>query len=208
MAIPVQPFKWIGGALCLDFNNTVDWHHLEPAENDLLVDLERVAAWGKEAGVLSPGDQRRLVSAGKAESVDGERAMASVRAARRTVHGIFYALARGDKPELESLRDLNRFLARSPAQVVAAGGARRFRWSWPPEPNAATPVVWPALWSASQLLTASQLIQLKTCANETCGWLFVDVSRKHNRRWCEMGVCGNRAKVRRFYQRRKAEGRA
>ena len=52
-------------------------------------------------------------------------------------------------------------------------------------------------------LTSEELDQVRECAGNTCGWLFVDMSRNHSRHWCDMRDCGNRAKVRRYYQRRK-----
>ncbi len=42
---------------------------------------------------------------------------------------------------------------------------------------------------------------IRPCADERCGWVFLDPSGR--RRWCEMSVCGNRAKARRFAERRR-----
>jgi hypothetical protein len=43
--------------------------------------------------------------------------------------------------------------------------------------------------------------RLTHCGNETCRFLFLDRSRNHSRRWCEMAVCGNRVKLRRHRRR-------
>jgi predicted RNA-binding Zn ribbon-like protein len=43
--------------------------------------------------------------------------------------------------------------------------------------------------------------RLKICAN--CGWLFLDQSRNRSRVWCDMTVCGNRAKASRHYYRNR-----
>ncbi|PZS34823.1 MAG: hypothetical protein DLM61_02955 [Pseudonocardiales bacterium] len=40
------------------------------------------------------------------------------------------------------------------------------------------------------------------CAGRGCGWLFADPRRR--RRWCDMAVCGNRAKARRYAGSRRA----
>jgi predicted RNA-binding Zn ribbon-like protein len=45
---------------------------------------------------------------------------------------------------------------------------------------------------------------LKTCRAETCRWAFYDNTRNHSAVWCDMAVCGSRAKSRASYQRRKA----
>jgi predicted RNA-binding Zn ribbon-like protein len=43
--------------------------------------------------------------------------------------------------------------------------------------------------------------RLKACPAETCQWAFYDESRNRSAVWCDMRVCGNRAKVRGFRQR-------
>jgi predicted RNA-binding Zn ribbon-like protein len=45
--------------------------------------------------------------------------------------------------------------------------------------------------------------RLKICANSDCQWAFYDASRNRRGTWCEMSVCGNRLKNRRFRARRK-----
>ncbi|OBZ96174.1 hypothetical protein ADU59_07375 [Pararhizobium polonicum] len=57
--------------------------------------------------------------------------------------------------------------------------------------------------SALMLATASEPQRLKICPN--CQWLFLDRSRNRSRTWCDMTVCGNRAKASRHYQRQKKE---
>jgi predicted RNA-binding Zn ribbon-like protein len=43
--------------------------------------------------------------------------------------------------------------------------------------------------------------RLKACRSDTCRWAFVDSARNHSRQWCDMKVCGNRAKARAFRER-------
>ena len=44
--------------------------------------------------------------------------------------------------------------------------------------------------------------RLKTCPADDCHWAFYDFSRNHSRTWCDMKVCGNRAKARSYRARR------
>ncbi|MCK9518877.1 MAG: CGNR zinc finger domain-containing protein [Dehalococcoidia bacterium] len=46
--------------------------------------------------------------------------------------------------------------------------------------------------------------RVKICASDTCQWVFYDTSKNRSGTWCSMRVCGNRAKVRKYQQRRKA----
>ena len=47
------------------------------------------------------------------------------------------------------------------------------------------------------------LHRIRECGGHACGWLFYDRSKNNRRRWCEMEVCGNRAKQRRLAARRR-----
>lgn len=65
--------------------------------------------------------------------------------------------------------------------------------------------LWPIARSAAELLASDQLAFVRACASEKCQWFFLDTSKNHRRRWCEMTRCGNRAKARAFYERKKKE---
>ena len=56
-------------------------------------------------------------------------------------------------------------------------------------------------WSVALFITSPELDRLGLCANAECGWLFLDTTKNRTRRWCDMKVCGNREKVRRFRSR-------
>jgi predicted RNA-binding Zn ribbon-like protein len=47
----------------------------------------------------------------------------------------------------------------------------------------------------------SQWPRLKICAADDCRWAFYDRSRNRGGNWCQMGVCGNRAKNRAYRAR-------
>ncbi len=54
------------------------------------------------------------------------------------------------------------------------------------------------------LVTRPELRLLHQCADKMCGWVYLDTSPRHNRRWCSATGCGNRNRARRFYERRHA----
>ena len=60
----------------------------------------------------------------------------------------------------------------------------------------------PVVWSAAELLTSGKTDQVKCCASETCGWLFLDNTKNHSRRWCDMADCGSHAKAKRYYRKK------
>ncbi len=48
--------------------------------------------------------------------------------------------------------------------------------------------------------------RLKVCWSNSCRMAFYDSSKNHSATWCSMRVCGNRAKVRAYQERRRAAG--
>lgn len=51
---------------------------------------------------------------------------------------------------------------------------------------------------AIELLSGQRGEHLSMCASVTCRAVFVDTSRGHTRRWCDMNTCGNRQKKARY----------
>jgi predicted RNA-binding Zn ribbon-like protein len=80
-------------------------------------------------------------------------------------------------------------------------------WDWRLDPSRLDHPLGPIAWSTADLLTSPEAHRLSLCAADDCGWLFIDSSRNHSRRWCDMADCGNRAKVRRFRSRRREADR-
>jgi predicted RNA-binding Zn ribbon-like protein len=60
----------------------------------------------------------------------------------------------------------------------------------------------PIVAAAVDLLTSDRLAHMKRCAE--CDWLFLDTSKNKTRRWCK-STCGNRARSRERYDRRRTE---
>jgi predicted RNA-binding Zn ribbon-like protein len=58
--------------------------------------------------------------------------------------------------------------------------------------------------AAANFVLSDRLEKVRACDNPECRWLFLDTSKNHTRRWCDMKVCGNRMKARRFKAQHKA----
>jgi predicted RNA-binding Zn ribbon-like protein len=190
-------FEWVGGETCLDFNNTVSWSTKELTQ-ERLRSREDLPAWGKAAG-LSPESGPRG---------DPRRTLAEALVLRETLHRIFSPLSRWHAPSPDDLAEFNRFLTRALSRLRVARGKGTFAWDFFDSGlsgDRLDPILAEVVWSAARLLTSPDLKLLRACANPECGWLFLDRSRRKNRRWCEMRECGNRAKARRYYRRHSAK---
>lgn len=74
-------------------------------------------------------------------------------------------------------------------------------WQWGRFARQADLPLWTLAQSASELVLSHAMERVRACGADTCRWLFLDTSKNHTRRWCDMKVCGNRMKARRFQAR-------
>jgi predicted RNA-binding Zn ribbon-like protein len=190
----------LGGRTSLEFANTVDWHASDqPIE--YLTSYAALVAWGQHVGILDNRQAKQLLA--EADRRPAETAAVHERAVvlREAIYRIFAAISAGLTAEEDDLTTLNAELARALAcsRVVPAGEG--YAWDWIEEEDALDRVLWPVVRDAAELLTSEDLDRVGQCADDRCGWLFLDTSRNRSRRWCSMEDCGNRAKARRHYRR-------
>ncbi len=189
--------------MCLDFANTGgDQKAPEPSE-DKIHDYAELVAFGVQTGDLSAADARKLLTAANHSPAKAEKALRKARDLRGAIYGVFASTAVERKTSREDVERLNRFLgeALSHSTLVAKNGG--YVRTWDDTASLERPL-WPIVASAAELMTSPEFEMVRQCNSERCSWLFVDRSRNHARRWCDMKVCGNRAKAKRHYERVKA----
>ena len=182
----------VGGALALDFVNTVEWRGDPQAKGERLVDYGEIAHWAAHAGIVERKSLRALLGEAARRPADAARLHQEALALREAIARLIARPARAD------LARLNAHLRDRPAALVSTGGA--YVWSGGPTDLLAAPLAAVAR-DAAALLTSGRLARVRTCADPRCGWMFVDPGRGPGRRWCSMASCGNRAKARRHYRR-------
>jgi predicted RNA-binding Zn ribbon-like protein len=173
--------------LVRQFINTAD---ILPAQDEL-VDLDALAAWLRERGLL--GAREQLVAG------DLERALV----VREGLRDLLEARTGARSPQTASLRSLNLLLS----GALLSG-------AFAPD---GSPVLTPAGGAPLERALAGLLAiiveaagdgswgRLKVCADHGCRWAFYDRSKNHSRSWCNMAVCGNRAKAREYRRRQRGE---
>jgi len=196
-------YEFTGGQLCLDFTNTVGGlRRTQPEER--LNSYQDLIAWGRQGGVLTEQEARELRQLAVRRAADAAAALEAARALRETIYRIFVNVSNGQIPERADLSALNAALCRESSHVQVAVRSGGFAWEWCDDGKALDRVLWPVVRSAADLLVSGEVERVRKCAAEDCDWLFFDVSRNNRRRWCDMKSCGNRAKARRHYARKKA----
>jgi len=199
-------FEFSGGTLALDFANTVDNRPVE-RRKDLLREYADLVAWGSQAGVVTQSEGRTLEAAGGRRRPEAARVLARATALREALYRCFSALAAGRQVDAADLSLVEGELrvAGAHARLVREGAS--FAWGWDAGPGDLDRMLWPVARDAAELLLSGRMPRLRECGADDCGWLFLDESKNQSRVWCNMRVCGNRAKARRHYRKRRASRR-
>jgi predicted RNA-binding Zn ribbon-like protein len=169
----------------------VDWSEdAQPLEGtDALTEPHALARWGRRLGLL---DDAAITD----DELDAAHGL------RRALHLTFAAIARGEEPPLDAIETVRatHAAAVADAHVAEREGVWSLEWD-PDDPRRVRFVV--ALDALALLGDARRLPRVRRCPGRNCGWLFLDLSGR--RRWCSMTTCGSREKMRRMYERRRAE---
>ena len=194
-------FELVAGALCLDFINTLD-DRFSNEPKELLksyVDLARLA---EDTGILDTAQVDRLIEKSPI-SAEAPRALAAAVEMREAMYSVFAAILHKKPVPRAALATLNGYVQAASRHSELVPGNGRFEWRFDNRPIDFKAPLWPIARSAADLLASDQLPFIRACASNTCQWLFLDTSKNHRRRWCDMTKCGNRAKFQRFYARKK-----
>jgi predicted RNA-binding Zn ribbon-like protein len=192
-------FQLVAGNLALDFANTLDNRYHPKQRIDLLLTYERFLRFGVQSGIITGKQAHRLLAETNPRAAG--RRLERVIELRETLYFLFKSMATGKQPDRSRLRTFNRFLAG--AQVPETVTWRRPNFIRASRDLTETPdgLLWPVIDAAANLLTSRDRHHVRECREGTCRWLFLDRSKNHSRRWCDMKVCGNRSKAQRFYAR-------
>jgi predicted RNA-binding Zn ribbon-like protein len=192
----------VGGSLALDFANTSSGRG-SPAHQEHLRDFETLVLWVEHARVAAPPDCLAMREQAGRDPKRAAAIFARALAVRETIWRIGGAIA--ERREVtQALRDeLVEVHAKSLAFAELTSRNQAFIWSWDPSRDVEAAILGPITLSALSLLMEKDLSRTKRCEGKECGWLFFDATKNRSRRWCEMKVCGNRAKVRAARQRKR-----
>ena len=187
--------------MCLDFINTLDDRYSsEPKE--LLKSYVDLAHFAEDSGILSDRQVDRLMEKSMHSREAAEEALTAAIRLREAMHEIFWPLIRKKPVPAGALYVVNQHAQEAARHLNVVATGKAFEWRFEETENFDA-VWWPIARSAVELLASHQLQFVRACASKTCEWLFLDESKNHRRRWCDMTKCGNRAKAKNFYSRQK-----
>jgi predicted RNA-binding Zn ribbon-like protein len=193
-----KPFKLFAGHPALELVNTLDMRFSADPQELLptYADLLRLAAQLR----LLPPEQARKLGRTVREN-DGQRVLASAVELREALAEVLYPWVDGDTPADAQVEILEKHFHAAALHRSLGSGDERLVWSWSGFEQQAELPLWKLAQSASDLLVSEDAKRVKGCGDPTCRWLFLDLSKNHTRRWCDMKTCCNRMKARRHQAR-------
>jgi len=192
-------FQLVAGHLALDFANTLDFRYDPDRLVDLLPSYERFLAFCRQSGVITAAQMRKLL--GGVSEFDSQRVLKDAIALREALYFLILSAVHSRSPDESHVRALNRFLSQTQTVDEVVWHKHRFVRSFPDVTETPDGPLRQLVHAAVALITSSDIYNVRECGEKTCRWLFLDRSRNHSRRWCDMQLCGNRSKAKRFYAR-------
>ena len=192
----------IADDLALNFANTESGRGF-PSHQNHFRDAENVVEWLRHAEAL-PVEEANSLQKRVAERADlAADLLGQAVALREAIHDVGAALGHRAKPPEAALASLSALHARCVAKAELTPGVASCRWVWSVRASPVEAALGPIALAAIRLFTEGDFHRIRECGGHACGWLFYDRSKNNRRRWCEMEVCGNRAKQRRLAARRR-----
>lgn len=186
---------FVGSALCIDFANTFSID-ADGTVFDVFNTFAEFIKWAEQARILSATEVEDIFTRSQAEPAAVNRVLAEIKLLRRHLHGIFFAVADKQQPPAAAIAGLNSAIAAVYTKLCLKLQDQHYAWSWAGWAESLSAPIWPVVRSAAELLNSKELVYTRKCHSADCSWLFVDKSKNHRRRWCDMQVCGNRAQAR------------
>lgn len=196
-------FELIAGHPALDLVNTLDWRFREGRTEELITSYHELVRFTVQCGLMSAAEGRRILS--NARTGKGAEVVAETRSLRESAAQVFYAAVEGGDPAEFAIRRLEQYFREAAAHRQLCWSKTHLRWEFPAAMLAPELPFWILSLKTAQLVTSASMEMLGDCGNPECRWLFLDTSKNHTRRWCDMKICGNRMKARRFKAQRRAE---
>ncbi len=191
-------FLFVANDSSLDFVNTEVI--LDGVRAELLQNFSDFAEWLEKAGIDSTGNAHRLREEW-ADTPEAKRSLQTARELRSLLRTSVENIVNSGRIPGSLAGALNRHLKypRLAAEVISAKGRLQIQSRWLLEKPA--DLVVPVAHLAANFFSTANNSAIRKCENPDCILFFYDASKNHSRRWCSMGLCGNRAKVAAFRKR-------
>lgn len=194
-AAPI-PDQSVDADRALAFVNTLSGRPT-PAPSESLVSYDALVTWARDQRLLSPSAADRLQGLARKHPQQAAHVLGRARELREALHGVIEATEGHRTPPATALDTFGRSLAAAYAHGRLVPHDGRLQWTYEGDDDVDR-VVWEIAHATGRLVLSPRLARVRACAAADCGWWFLDDTKNRSRRWCDMKLCGNREKLRRF----------
>ena len=190
------PAESVDANRVLAFVNTLSGRPTDsPVER--LVSYDALVEWAREQHLIPAAAADRLVHEAQRHPHQAAGVLARAREFREALNGLAASIDQQRQPAPAVLATIGACLSAAYAngRLVPHEGALQWVASADDDLNR---ILWEIGRAAGRLVLSPRLSRIRACAASDCGWWFVDDTKNRSRRWCDMKICGNREKVRRF----------
>lgn len=194
------PAESVDADRVLAFVNTLSSRPTEtPVER--LVSYDALVEWAREQHLVSAAAAERLAAEARRHPHQAANVLTRAREFREALNGLAEAIEKQRQPNAALLDTISDYLAAAYANGRLVPHDGGLQWVASAD-DALERILWEIGRAAGRLILSPRLAKIRACAASDCGWWFVDDTKNHSRRWCDMKLCGNREKVKRFRARR------
>jgi predicted RNA-binding Zn ribbon-like protein len=193
------PAESVDADRVLAFVNTLS-SRPTPAPVERLTSYDALIDWAREHHLVSAAAAERLLAEARRHPHQASAVLSRAKDFREALNAVALSVAQHKPPSPAALATISDRLADAytHGRLVPHDGA--LQWISSAEDDLDR-VLWEISRAAGRLVMSPRLSRVRSCAAGDCGWWFVDDTKNHSRRWCDMKLCGNREKVRRFRQK-------
>jgi len=196
------PALFVADSPGLDFLNSIATPVDTPV--DWIGDGAGLVAWLRQAQIVPARTLDEIEKSASVKSLDSVAARA--RELREWLRR--FVVKHKGRPlaihNAEELEPLNALLRQDQSYYQLVVGERgihleaQHRWSSPDS------LLVPIAETIARMISEEDFTHIKACEGHACTLIFADHTRARGRRWCSMGICGNRAKVSAHRKRQRA----
>ncbi len=166
-----------------------------------LESYQALVTWAREQHLVSAAAAERLSGEARRHPHQAAAVLARAKDFREALNGLAVAIDAGRQPSHDVLKTIGECLAGAYANARLVPHEGSLQWVASAEDDLDR-VLWEIGRAAGRLVISPRLGRVRACAASDCGWWFLDDTKNRSRRWCDMTLCGNREKLRRFRARK------
>jgi predicted RNA-binding Zn ribbon-like protein len=184
----------------IDYTNTADWRGKEES-TEYINQYHDLIDWAELTELVEKQTAAKLREVAKRDPLKAQEAHTRAIKFREAAYNTLVSISNTKPANLEDKKIIDSETGFMYKHIKLDLDSQRITLD---DENNPEYILWLLVKDFVDLITSDEIERVKRCASDECGWLFIDSSKNRSRKWCNMRGCGNRAKARRYYSKKKS----